>query len=177
MLISVVAVAFLLAGVNSSEPQLVVKTTLGDLKGFSGESRNGRAYSGFLGIQYGVVRTRFQASRLITAEIDWTSWKGLVLVVNLNLRPQPAEPVSGWDGIRNALEFGSDCPQKNIRTGESSLDENCLFLNVFVPGVNSNSKSGKRWIFVIPIIFIPGSGKEDASLVLHSWRGLGSWIE
>jgi hypothetical protein len=44
-------------------------------------------------------------------------------------QPIPAEP---WSGIRDALSFQLDCPQKeNLFIKEHS--ENCLYLNVFTP--------------------------------------------
>jgi para-nitrobenzyl esterase len=44
--------------------------------------------------------------------------------------PAPAVP---WTGVRDATRPGSICPQQNLMTGVTSVDEDCLFLNVFAP--------------------------------------------
>lgn len=44
--------------------------------------------------------------------------------------PQPAER---WHGLRDAAQFGNHCPQGPSPFGLASIDEDCLFLNVFAP--------------------------------------------
>src|SRR5687767_729074 len=44
--------------------------------------------------------------------------------------PEPAEP---WQGVLQATEFGSPCPQPSWIQGPESVEENCLFLNVWAP--------------------------------------------
>src|SRR5690606_34574700 len=45
--------------------------------------------------------------------------------------PQPA---AAWEGVRDASEFGSACPQQaRFNLTEASADEDCLTLNVSVP--------------------------------------------
>lgn len=50
-----------------------------------------------------------------------------------NLRfelPQPAEP---WEGVRDATSFAPKCIQVDIITQQFYGEEDCLYLNVFVP--------------------------------------------
>ncbi|XP_046995686.1 carboxylesterase 5A-like isoform X2 [Schistocerca americana] len=46
------------------------------------------------------------------------------------LRFAAPQPAAGWDGVRNATQYGSDCVQE-----DGSGSEDCLYLNVYVPGV------------------------------------------
>ncbi|CAG0889021.1 unnamed protein product, partial [Cyprideis torosa] len=52
-----------------------------------------------------------------------------------------SQQYGSWGGIRDALYFGHPCPQVDILTGTHIGDEDCLFLNVYVPG---NVKLGYR---------------------------------
>ncbi len=49
------------------------------------------------------------------------------------LRFRPPQLHSGWDGVRDALEFGSACTQRNAQTDEIAGGEDCLTLNVWAP--------------------------------------------
>ena len=48
------------------------------------------------------------------------------------LSPQPA---AGWDGVRDAVEAGADCPQPNqfFNAVQAGVSEDCLHLNVWTP--------------------------------------------
>ena len=59
-----------------------------------------------------------------------------------DLRWRPPAAVAGWDGIREASESGSACPQRN-RTGQT---EDCLFLNVFTPAETAEPLPVMVWI-------------------------------
>ena len=68
-----------------------------------------------------------------------------------NLRWMPPQPVKPWPGTRSAEKFGPICPQNMFRisaiprqtTVEEPQSEDCLFLNVWTPGL-----TGKRPVMV-----------------------------
>jgi para-nitrobenzyl esterase len=49
------------------------------------------------------------------------------------LRWQPPQPAARWNGVRDATQFGNHCPQLASPFGLATVDEDCLFLNVFAP--------------------------------------------
>jgi para-nitrobenzyl esterase len=61
--------------------------------------------------------------------------------------PQPLEP---WSEVRDALEYGPSCPQPSARpagwTEESSLSEDCLYLNVWSPSADGRGRPVMVWI-------------------------------
>lgn len=79
----------------------------------------------------------------------------------------PAKPAS-WKGIRNAFDFGHQCPQNmhfsdleapQADDATEGYDEDCLYLNVWTPGLNKNSKR--------PVMFWCHGG--------GFFQGSGSW--
>ncbi len=86
-----------------------------------------------------------------------------------DLRWQPTQPHAGWDGELVADSFGSSCPQTASPFGTASVDEDCLFLNVYRPYRAKFFKRKKLpvmvWIHGGAFTFGEGSTFDPARLV------------
>ncbi len=70
-----------------------------------------------------------------------------------NLRWMPPQPVSAWEGIRPALEYGNIAPQNlmpevgPVAAGKPEpQSEDCLYLNVYTPGPDNKKRPVMVWI-------------------------------
>ncbi len=73
------------------------------------------------------------------------------------LRWQPPQSVKRWKGTLDATQFGNTCPQVTelgAFAGPTSVNEDCLYLNVFTTKGNSSKKKGV-------IVWIHGGGNVD----------------
>jgi len=81
-------------------------------------------------------------------------------------RWMPPEPVPEWEGIRQAKAYGPVCPQNEL-PGEiidsmavkGKKDEDCLYLNIWTPGLDGNNRPVMVWIH--GGAFIIGAGSLD----------------
>lgn len=76
--------------------------------------------------------------------------------------PTPPPPVSGTIA---ATQLGSSCPQNSSPFGKASVDEDCLFLNIFIPNppVSANNRFPVM-VFFHGGAFVVGEGSDyDAS--------------
>jgi para-nitrobenzyl esterase len=73
----------------------------------------------------------------------------------------PPAPHTSWIGVRPATTFAPGCPQGASLLAEASMDEDCLYLNVFTP----SGVAGKPWPVMV---WIHGGGliSGDASSYL-----------
>jgi para-nitrobenzyl esterase len=67
-----------------------------------------------------------------------------------DLRWRPPQPVVPWQGVREATEFSASCPQPDRpdrRLPEiRNTDEDCLYLNVWTPGLAPAKRPVMVWI-------------------------------
>lgn len=60
----------------------------------------------------------------------------------------------GWEGIKRAEGFGPPCPQFEMSSQTVKGEEDCLFLNVFVPA--PPKKNIESWDKLPVVVFIHG---------------------
>ncbi|XP_049958538.1 cholinesterase-like [Schistocerca serialis cubense] len=104
--LSITATLAIVAFVTLCEGEDVLVTVQqGTLRGTTATSVYNTSYTAFLGVPYAVPPTG-------------------------KLRFLAPQPAGNWEGVRNASQYASDCVQQ-----DGSGSEDCLYLNVFVPGV------------------------------------------
>ncbi len=85
------------------------------------------------------------------------------------LRWMPPQPVTKWDGVRPARDFGAMAPQAAMvappdspgvpNFGNVPQSEDCLFLNIWTPGLDDRKRPVMFWIH--GGAFIIGAGSES----------------
>jgi acetylcholinesterase len=77
-----------------------------------------------------------------------------------DLRFQPPQPFGPFSETYNAADFGASCPQQSypFMPVEKKTDEDCLFLNIYVPRQKPDEPSGHAVMF-----FIHGGGFSTGS--------------
>ncbi|KAF4526357.1 hypothetical protein B566_EDAN014095 [Ephemera danica] len=118
----------------SSDPEVTLRQ--GALSGTFRRSRNGRTFCAFQGIPYAKPP-----------------------VGNLRFKP-PQEPDS-WTGMRAAKKEGPKCAQVDFITDEIGGEEDCLFINVFTPSVQSKGAGLTVLVWVHGGGFFAGSGDTE----------------
>jgi para-nitrobenzyl esterase len=85
------------------------------------------------------------------------------------LRWMPPQPMKPWDGVRPAVEFGAISPQNVMLMPPPSpsfagvpQNEDCLFLNIWTPGLDDARRPVMVWIH--GGAFILGAGTEPVIL-------------
>ncbi|CAB3227974.1 unnamed protein product [Arctia plantaginis] len=124
---------------NESMASPIVAVKQGKLKGSVKTLLDGKPYYSFKGIRYGqppVGKLRFKA-------------------------PLPVKP---WDGILEAIEHGSVCPQLDLLAGDlKEGNEDCLFLNVYTKSLEPSSKT-PALVYIHGGGYMSGSGNCDTSV-------------
>jgi para-nitrobenzyl esterase len=78
------------------------------------------------------------------------------------LRWRPPAPAQGWHGLRDATEYGNICAQVTtlgVFAGPASVDEDCLYLNVFTTAHGGKRGGSKRPV----LVWIHGGGNVDGA--------------
>ncbi|NP_001124351.1 beta-esterase 2 precursor [Bombyx mori] len=117
----------------SSEERPAVTTPLGEVAGYYMTTRGGRQISAFTAIPFAkppVGELRFKA-------------------------PVPFGP---WEGVLDATKVSPICVQRNpyVRQKDIVGQEDCLYLNVYVPATTNDDKSKKELLPVM--LFLHGGG-------------------
>lgn len=109
------------------------------------------------------VRTASGIVRGVT-EGDVSIFKGIPFAAPPigEYRWRPPQPVSPWEGVRDAIEFGPSCAQAGWPRGSGAIaegsSEDCLYLNLWTP---ANAKPGAKLPVMVWIhggAFVGGSG-------------------
>jgi len=87
------------------------------------------------------------------------------------LRWLPPQPVKKWEGVREAKNFGAIAPQTVMPLGpfvqvDQTQSEDCLFLNIWTPGLNNARRPVMVWIHGGAFTIGSGSDSMYASDVL-----------
>ncbi|XP_063906551.1 venom carboxylesterase-6-like [Zophobas morio] len=100
-------------GVSGNEKFPLVKTPLGEIRGYHKTSFEGRTFSAFEGIPFAkppIGERRFE-------------------------EPEPVDP---WSGVWNATSLFQCVQTNSIQLFQTPGDEDCLYINVFVPREKPN---------------------------------------
>jgi para-nitrobenzyl esterase len=73
------------------------------------------------------------------------------------LRWKAPQNPDAWAGVRSATSFAPVCPQKKFEQGDTTFilegDEDCLYLNIWTPQINSGNRA--------VMVFIHGGGNQQ----------------
>ncbi|XP_046426486.1 juvenile hormone esterase-like [Neodiprion fabricii] len=75
-----------------------------------------------------------------------------------NLRFEPPQDKKPWQGIRNAFNHGPQCPQLLYLVNKIVGNEDCLYMNLYVPQANGSREPRSSNDELLPVIFFIHGG-------------------
>eukprot|EP01084_Bolivina_argentea_P135544 238819_1 len=115
---------------------VIIKTQLGSIKGLVHSAVNKQTVYSFYGIQYGIAP-----------------------VGDLRFRPAQMNE-SKWIDINDGTTFGDVCMQYALPPPGQSMSEDCLYLNVWTPNINSSNKLLPVMVWIHGGAFTFGAGSD-----------------
>jgi len=115
-----------------------------------------------------VVRTESGAVRGVT-DSDIDIFKGIPFADPPvgEFRWRPPQPVTPWEGVRDALEFGPNCAQAGWGGAPGSISEgsseDCLYLNLWTPAGTKAKAKLPVMVWIHDGAFVGGSGSSPGN--------------
>ena len=100
---------------------------------------------------------------------DVTSFKGIRYAAPPvgEYRWRPPQPVSNWEGVRDATEYGANCAQSGWGAAPGTIadgsSEDCLFLNIWKPAGSEEGSKLPVMVWIHGGAFVGGSGAGGAT--------------
>ncbi|XP_065203589.1 carboxylic ester hydrolase-like [Planococcus citri] len=120
-IIKIISVFLILSNQQYVTAEVLVSTKLGDIRGTTGLSRDGKRFNAFLGVPYAEPPIG-------------------------DLRLENPKPAKSWNQTLDATSYPPICPQ--LDTTGFIGQEDCLYLNIYTPQTTNNHTKLPVWLFI-----------------------------